>query len=77
MSFHTWSPGQRVDHALVAGGGVDRRQRVGVPDLDGSVKAGGGQQVGVVRLELAVKYGFHVTLTRGEESKMNTQWGRS
>lgn len=75
--FHTWSPGQRVDNALVAGGGVDRRQRVCVPDFDGSIKAGGGQQVGVVRLELAVEYGFHMTLTRREESDMKMQGGRS
>lgn len=71
----TRGPGQGVDHALVARRRVDSRQRVCVPDLDGSVKTSRGQQVRIVRLEFAVKDCLNVTLEDTTVTK--TQVSRS
>lgn len=62
--WSTWGPGQGVDHALVARRRVDSRQRVCVPDLDGSVKTSRGQQVWIIRLKFTVKDRLDVTLEK-------------
>lgn len=70
--WSTGRPGQGVDHTLIARRRVDRRQRVCVPDLDGSVKTSRGQQVWIIRLKLAVKDCLNVTLKKNDNSHTNT-----
>lgn len=69
QSSSTWSPGQGVDHSLVARGGVNSCQCVCVPDFDGSIKTSCGQQVGIIWLKFTVEDRLYMTLRTETKSR--------